>query len=290
MSIRKILVPVRGDGKGEGLLDCALAIAAQTGAHIDVVHAHSQPKDMLPYSTLMMTASMKKAILEAASASAGEEEERLRGIFDDYCRKHDLLVTNNRPTAADQISISWREEVGAQANVVSMRGRLADLIVVAKPEHDTNLGVNTLEAALLETGKLIAIVPDTPAGDVGKHVAIAWNGDSRAARTVTLGLGLLQHAEKISILSAEKGGKDRLSAAELIDYLEWHDIKASLEKIEPSMTGGGVGRAIEERVSSIGADALMMGGYGHSRRRELIMGGVTQHIIENATLPVFMAH
>ncbi len=288
MAIRKIMVPVRGDGKGEGLLDHALALAEVTGAHVEVVHSRSQPKDMLPYGTLMITASMKKSILEAATASAAEEEGRLRGVFDAYCQSHNLLVTENPSTADDQISISWCEKTGAQASVVSMRGRLADLIVVAQPDHDSNFGVNTFEAALLETGKLVMMVPEVKSGKVGKHVAIAWNGDSRASRTVSLGMGILQNAEKVSIVSSEKRGADRLSGAELIEYLKWHDVSAEIEKIETS--GSNAGEVILNRAGLIKADSLMMGGYGHSRRRELIMGGVTQHIIETATLPVLMAH
>jgi len=284
------MVPVRGDGKGEGLIDHALSLAATTGAHIDVVHSHSQPTDMLPYGTLMMTPAMKKSILEAATATAAGEEDHLKKIFDKYCQDHDLLVTENPVAASDRISISWSEQIGAQANVVSMRGRLADLIIVAKPEQDTNLGVNTLEAALLETGKLVMMVPHVHNGEMGKHVAIAWNGDSRAARTVTLGLCILKNAEKVSVISAEKGGSDRLSGLELIDYLAWHGITAEVEKFETSRSGSGAGHAILDRVHALGADSLMMGGYGHSRRRELILGGVTQHVIEHSDLPVFMAH
>jgi len=288
MTIRKILVPVRGDGKGEGLLDHALALAKVTRAHIEVVHCHSQAKDMLPYGTLMMTPSMKQSILDAAESNATAEEGRLHKIFEGYCKSHNLVQADVRTPEDDRISVSWREEEGVQANVVSMRGRLADLVVVATPEQDTTLGVNTLEAALLETGKLVMMVPDIKAGKVGNHVAIAWNGDSRASRTVTLGLGVLQNAETVSVLSAEKGGSGRLSGNDLVDYLAWHDISAKLEKFDSASSSAGA--AILQRVNEIDADSLMMGGYGHSRRRELIMGGVTRHVIENATLPVFMAH
>jgi nucleotide-binding universal stress UspA family protein len=286
--IRKIMVPVRGDGLGEGLLDHALILAKSTNAHIDVVHAHAEPKDMLPYGTLMMTASMKQSILDAASSNASDEEHRLHAIFDSYCQRHNLTVSDDPGGGPDQISISWREEAGAQANVVSRRGRLADVIVVAKPDEDTNLGFNTLEAALMETGKLIVVAPDSPANDFGKHVAIAWNGDGRAARTITLGLGVLKNANKISIVSAEREGSDRLSGSDLIDYLAWHDIKAELVKFESG--GGGAGSAILKCAADINADCLMMGGFGHSRRREIIFGGVTQHIMTNTVLPVFMAH
>ena len=288
MTIRKIIVPVRGDGKGEGLIDHALALASTSGAHIEVVHSHSQPKDMLPFGTLMITSAMKKSILEAAAANAEGEENHLRKIFDRYCESHDLLVTENPRTADGQVSISWTEQVGAQANVVSMRGRLADLIVVAKPDADTSLGVNTLESALLETGKLVMMVPEVRSGHIGHHIAIAWNGDSRAARTITLGLSILQNAEKVSILSAEKAGSDRLGGAELVEYLGWHGVEAELVKFDSS--GKSVGEAILGTVDQIEADSVMMGGYGHSRRRELILGGVTQHIIEKTPVPIFMAH
>ena len=77
MTIRTILAPVRGDGKGEAVLDHAVAVAGRFGAHVLVVHARPNPGDMLPFG-IPVTGAMKQAILDAAAANAAREEARVR--------------------------------------------------------------------------------------------------------------------------------------------------------------------------------------------------------------------
>src|SRR3546814_15009312 len=85
--------------------------------------------------------------------------------------------------------------MGRQATVVGRRGRLADVIAVARPDRDQNLGLNTLQAALLESGKLVLMCPAQPVASVGARVAIAWNGSREAAKAVTAALPILCKAE-----------------------------------------------------------------------------------------------
>ena len=83
MTIRTILVPVCGDGKGEGVLDHAEALGRAFDAHLSVVHCRAKPEELLPYST-MITESMRQTILESARATAADEEAHLQGLFMDY--------------------------------------------------------------------------------------------------------------------------------------------------------------------------------------------------------------
>jgi nucleotide-binding universal stress UspA family protein len=194
----------------------------------------------------------------------------------------------------DRLSLSWREESGKQAAVVAVHGRLADLIAVAQPDRERNLGLNTLEAALLETGKPVLLCPPqpvepaAPAAAVGRHVAVAWNGSCEAARAVTIGLPVLAAAESVTIVALSDGAQKPLGPEALKDYLASHGIAAGIETEKSKATG--VGGALLKISRASGADLLLMGAYGQSRRRELIMGGVTQHIIEHADLPVLLTH
>jgi len=131
MTIRTILVPVRGDGKGEGVLDHALALGRRFHAHLDVVHCRPQPEDMLPFG-VSVPAILKKDILASASSLADEEERKVKDLFEDYCRRNDLTLVAERPWPDDRISVSWREKTGKQAAVVGLYGRLVDLVAVAQ--------------------------------------------------------------------------------------------------------------------------------------------------------------
>jgi nucleotide-binding universal stress UspA family protein len=293
MTIRRILVPVRGDGKGEGVLDHAVSLARRFKAHVDVLHCRPRPEDMLPYG-VSVPAMLRKTILASASTVADQEEHKVMDLFDAYCERNDLTLVDGPPGPEDRLSLSWREELGKQAAVIAVHGRLADLIAVAQPDRARNLGLNTLEAALLETGKPVLLCPPQPTqppqpvAAVGCHVAVAWNGSCEAARAVTIGLPVLAAAESVTIIALSDGAQKPLGPEALKDYLASHGIAAGIATEKSKATA--VGGALLKIARASGADLLLMGAYGQSRRRELVMGGVTQHIIEHADLPVLLTH
>lgn len=288
MSMRNILVPIRGDGKGEGVLDHALALARRFNAHLMVVHCRPRPEDMLPGGVFVPSA-FRKQIAASATTMADDEEGRVKALFQDYCRRHDLAIVEDHLTAPkDRASASWSEVTGKQAAVVAVRGRLADLIAVAQPDPDLDLGRNTLEAALLETGRLVLLCPPTAVTSIGRHVAIGWDGHTEATRAVAAAMPILVRADQITVLSADTGVRMELSPEDLQAYLTRHDARAEVRTFRARATE--VAQGLLAAAGGAGADALVIGAYGHSRRRQLIMGGVTQHIIEQTRLPVLMNH
>ena len=288
MTLRTILVPVRGDGLGEGVLNHALALGRRFDAHLDIVHCRPNPEDLLPFG-VFVPAALKQEITTSAGNLANEEEERIKELFEDYCRRHQLAVVTARPWPKDRMSVSWREETGKQAAIVGVFGRLADVVAVAQPDHSRNLGLNTLEAALLESGRPVLLCPATPlAGSLGAHIAVAWNGSTEAARAIAATLPILAAAEKVTVVSVTTGAKETLSPEAIGDYLADHGITAEVRA--ETARGSEVGQALLLAAKDAGADMLLMGAYGQSRRRELVMGGVTQHVIDESDLPVLLCH
>lgn len=286
MSLRTMLVPVRGDGKGKGVLDHALSLAKRHSAHLEVLHCRPKPDDMIPYG-VPIPAVLRRTILSSASNMADEEEGKVRKLFDDYCANRGVLEVNGDPRPTDQVSATWREATGKQANVIGVRGRLADLIVVAKPDRDQNLGLNSLQAALLESGKLVLMCPDRPVDSVGAKIAIAWNGSGESARAMTAALPILEKADAVVLLTqADKALP--VSAEEAKVYLETHGISCTVRSF--SATSSAVAKILLNAAKDAGADCLLMGAYGQSRQRELIMGGVTQYVVDHADLPILLMH
>jgi nucleotide-binding universal stress UspA family protein len=286
--LRTILIPVRGDGKGESVLDHALALGRRFNAHLAVVHCRPRPEDMLPFGVYAPT-SFKEQITASATSLADSEESRVRALFHAYCGAHDLAIVEGQLAAPkDRPSASFSEATGKQAAIVAIRGRLADVIAVAQPDRDLNLGFNTLEAALLETGKLVLLCPRTQVDHVGQHVAIAWNGSAEAARAVAAALPILLAADQVTVLSAATGARSELTPEDLQAYLSSHEVRARLETFDAAATE--VGQGLLKTARDAGADVLLLGAYGHSRRRSLVMGGVTQHVIDHARLPVLLIH
>jgi nucleotide-binding universal stress UspA family protein len=288
MTIKSIVAPIRGDGKGEWILGLALAIGGGFNAHIDVLHVHANPEDMIPRGVPLTTA-FKSTILDAAGGLARQEEERLAGLFDEYCKAHDLAVvpTDAEDFPVDRLSISWHEAEGKQADVIRNEVRFCDLIVVPQPDRASALGMNTLQAALFDVRKLTAIAPHREVTETGRHVAIAWNGGSEAARAVNWSLPVLAAADKVSVLVANDEDGGLVRSRSIRRYLRQHGIDAGAETFERK---GEVAASILDKVAEIGGDLMVMGAFGSQKRSELVLGGVTQYVLEKANIPLLMAH
>jgi len=283
MTIKTILVPVRGDGKGERVIDHALAVARRFNAHIEVLHSHPKPDDLIPFATLSM-ASMRRQLTASAAKAAEVEGSRVRKLFE----KH--LKSKKVPLAAKPsrrgVSASWHEAVGKQSANIALYGRLADLIVV--PQPDGAIGHNTFEAALMETGKPVLMAPPKPAKTIGRHVAIGWSGAAESAKALGAALPLLAAADKVTVFSAPVTTESRLGVDKAVEYLRRHGIKAAAKTM--NVKANQVGDGLLDGARKAGADVLLMGAFGQSRGRELVFGGVTQYIIDTAKMPVIFVH
>lgn len=287
MAIRKILVPIRGDGKGEGVLDHAVALGQRFNAHILAVHCRPRPEDLLPFGAVM-PGFLREQILSSADSVSDAEEARLRHLFQDYCAQRGISSCDGSPAPDDRITITWREEQGKQPTVIGRLGRLVDLIATAQPERESRLGANTLEAAMLNTGRPVLMCPPRPVSSVGERVAVAWSGSKESARAVWDAIPLLKHAKVIRIINGDTGRQPSIPPEELAAYLADHRIAAPIERFKSDPDE--VGQALLRMAHELDADLLVMGAYGQSRGRELVLGGVTQFIVDSSDLPVLMAH
>ena len=287
MSIAKILVPVRGDGKGENVLAHAAAVARRHNAHIEAVHCRARPQDMIPHGGAVPPAlreQLEAQVVELANAEEASLQERFRARL---ARLGLELIESGIPPR-DRPSAGWCEEQGKQMDVIKRHGRLADLVAVAKPDRDRNLGVNTLKAALFSTGRPVLVCPpaETAPQVLGERIAIAWNGSAEASRAVALALPLIQAADEIIVLDGGTGNHGA-GGDEFMRYLEIRGVKA---RREPISGGDNPGRAILAAAAAAGADLLVMGAYSHSREHESVFGGATQYVVDQTGMPVVMVH
>ena len=283
--IRKILVPIRGDGKGENTLAHAAVLAHRFGAHVEAVHSRPRPEDMLPYG-IPVPGFLRDEIVKSAAEVANAEEAKLRADFDRWAAG--LGLPQRVGSDARAPTVSWREAEGKQVDVIKTHGRLADLIVVAKPDRDRNLGANTLKSALFHTGRPVLMCPATDAAPevLGACVAIAWNGSAEVARAVALTIDLIQAAAQVVVLS---GGEEihGASAEELLNYLALRGVEARLERVA---AGGRIGDTLLAASAGAGADMMIMGAYRNSHEHETIFGGNTQAVVDRAMMPVAFVH
>lgn len=284
--IRKILVPVRRDGKGETVLAHAAAVAHRHVAHIEIVHCRPRPEDLMPYG-IHIPEFLRKQLVEQSYKVADQEEEGLRSEL--VALAGELNLDHSGKSIGKVASVSFVEEAGRQVDVIKRHGRLADMIAVAKPDRDRNLGHNTLKAALFHSGRPVLMCPPTktPPKVLGAKVALAWNGSAEAARALAQCKSVLRSAEQIWVLSNGADCGLGTSAADLLAYLKLHGIEASVEMFASSRK---VGAELLRVSAELGADMLIMGAYGESHERETVFGGNTQTIVDNAKTPVLLNH
>jgi nucleotide-binding universal stress UspA family protein len=287
MSIAKILVPIRGDGKGENVLAHAAAVAKRHNGHIEAVHCRTRPDDLMPYG-VVVTQRLREQMARHAKEVADTEEAELRRLFEALVDRLGLELVREGVPPRERPSASWWEEEGKQMDVIKSHGRLADLVAVAKPDRDRGLGFNTLKAGLFYTGRPVMICPPakTPPESLGRRIAIAWNGSAEAARAVALALPLIQAAEEVVVLDGGAGDHGA-RGDELLRYLGIRGVEARREAIDG---GDSPGRVILAKAGEVGADLVVMGAYSRSREYEAVFGGATQHVVDNCAIPVVMVH
>ena len=276
--LKDILVHVDGGRAAEWRVEAAAALAEAGEGHLVGLHIASTAEEM-PWIEGYAT----EMVIRYAAERAEADRARARELFD-------------RQVGGRAIGREWREASGLADRTVTQHGRYADLIVLGQSEPQAAPFSSTpglAEHVPLSAGRPCLIMPY--AGrfpSLGRRVLVAWDGGREAARAVGDAMPLLTRAERVTIVTVgdklQSGGSATQGAAALAAHLARHNVAA-----EARNDGGGT-IAVPDLLLSLAADLssdlLVMGAYGHSRLRELIMGGVTRAILDHMTLPVLMSH
>ena len=287
--IRSILVVATGDPTDAETLAAALAIARPFGAHLDVLHVRVDPINAgLAMATGAGSGAITAGLIEQLDADMRQREARAKAGFERFCAEAGLTVPGAPGGRSDAVSAEFHIETGRESDWVAVYGRTSDLVVASRWDGAA-LGRPVLEAVLLETGRPLLIPgPATaPMPETIARIAIAWKPVPQAVRAVALAMPLLSRATEIIIATVEETADERDEIDRLSHYLGWHGFNPTIARMRPGPDG-----AAATLLSAIAgrADLLVMGGYGHSRVREWVFGGFTQHVLADAPLPVLLAH
>jgi nucleotide-binding universal stress UspA family protein len=182
--------------------------------------------------------------------------------------------------------------IAGAADVFGRLARRFDLTVVGQEEPDT-FGPEGLivEAALFESGRPVIVVPYIQrTGLKLDRVLVCWDAGRAAARAIGAAIPLLERAKEVHVVvvAGERHKRDELPGADIGQHLARHGIKVEVNRLAASDVD--VASVILSYAADLSADFLVMGGYGHSRLREFVLGGVTRSILASMTVPTFMAH
>jgi nucleotide-binding universal stress UspA family protein len=191
----------------------------------------------------------------------------------------------------------WRRSERGPLSAAALSARYADLIVIGQHNPDRSpdefrMPAYFAEELVLSAGRPVLLVPYAGRFTrVGSRVLVAWNASREAARAVTDALPLLQRAGAVEVVAFEPQRADAdhgdEPGADIALYLARHGVKVSVAR---QRAGIDIGSQILSRAADTDADLIVMGAYGHSRARELVLGGATRSLLEAMTVPVLMAH
>ncbi|MDH5749942.1 MAG: universal stress protein [Rhodospirillales bacterium] len=288
MSYKTILIPVDGTETSQSALEMAFSVAQTTSAHLDVLHVRSDPKDVVPLLGEGMSGAMIEEMFDLAEKEAVARAARARDSFEDLCGRYNIPIANV-PSPGAEVTACWIEETGREDEITIRRGRLCDLIVMARHTKETDAAsALTLNAALFETSRPVLVAPPASKPTFNGNLAIAWNGSAEAAHAVSSAMPFISKAELVTVLTAESDQTSLAIAPDLATYLAWHGVHAELRSFPAGAAQ--IGAALLKGCADVGASMLVMGAYTHSRMRQLILGGVTRHVLAEATIPVLMTH
>ncbi len=287
MAFRKITCFVTGGSRDQAALATALTLAAPAKGNVAALYLRADPRDVMPMIGEGLSGALIQDLLKTL-----EQENQVRATQSRQHLETALAAVGgalcDRPPGLDKVSGSFAEASGVTEDVIAAAARLSDITVFPSVATEDRTAVLVgLEAALLESGRPLLVAPEAPPSTIGRTVAVAWNGRAQSARALALAMPILSKAEAVHVLGVDTVRTDAEDASAVVEYLAWHGVPATCHKL----TGAGsVATQLQEACADVGADLLVMGGYGHSRLRELILGGVTRAMLNQTTLPLLLAH
>jgi nucleotide-binding universal stress UspA family protein len=289
--VKSIFVPLQGLACDAQALSMAVGVARSFDAHLDCIHLRPDPRLLVAATTAGMETGFGTGVLPAelwntlVEADAQRSKEA-RKFFEAACARYGIAKDSKG------ISASFREIQGDPAKDLTSQARYADLVVLARDTMAAETSWDVRGDVIVGCGRPVLLSSAKSSHGVFRNVAIAWKDTAEAARAVTAAMPVLTKAERIVVLSAREGGakvEDALRSAEHIAaLLRRHSLAVRAEHV-PSEHAG-IAKTVIDRALTLESDAIVMGAYGHGRLREFVFGGFTRHVLNEARLPVLLAH
>src|SRR6516165_6236652 len=281
MSYKDLLVVLDAGAPARGRIDVAAALAERFAAHLAwryPLPIPQRPRELGYFDPAMLDPFFAEA-RERARDAADEVRERFEHI-----------------TKLRGVTAEWRLIPEGPEADPAVHARYVDLTILGQLDPDrgeAEIIDRRPEQVALASGHPVLVVPYAgPFENVGRRVVVGWSATREAARAVNDAMPLLMAADVVNVLTIDAHeaprGHGALPGADISLHLARHGVKATIEQ---TVSGDlSVGDTLLSRAADLGADLLVMGAYGHSRLRELLLGGATRTLLRSMTLPVLMSH
>jgi nucleotide-binding universal stress UspA family protein len=275
--IKDIVVNLQPGEDGGPAEDYAVSLASMFDAHIAGV--------AFVYDAIIPVTGAGYVPQEVIDVQRRDNEAAAKAAV----RRFNAAVTRAGASAEPLLLDS---ELGDAGRRFSRLARYFDLAIIGQPKPEVSqVEALIAESTLFEAGRPVILVPYVQKAPIKlDQVMVCWDGGAPAARAVGDAMPLLKRARNIEIVivASDRAKPTEIDGADIGRHLARHGLKVAVERIP----GGDidVGEALLSRAADFDADFIVMGGYGHSRLREFVLGGATRSILRSMTVPVLMSH
>ena len=274
--IKDIVVNL-GLGATDPACDYAVSVAETFGSHLLGIAFCYEP--VIP-GTIM--GGVPPEIIESQRAESTKKARTAIARFEQAAKRAGISAETRTITAS----------ISGAADEIGRIGRRFDLVIVGQPHRDDSLPDEVIdEGVLFESGRPVIFVPFIQKGGMKvDRIMVCWDGSRAAARAIANSMPFLRKAKQVEvvIISDKPGRRDEVPGADLGQHLARHGLKVDVKRItSPDID---VPSTMLSYAADSSADMIVMGGYGHSRLREFVLGGATRGLLEAMTVPVLMSH
>ena len=276
MALKNLLVLVDNTRTAAARIEYATALAAKHDAHLTGLYVKSPP-----HIPTYVMAELPQEVRQVQQRMLGEAAQQAQATFEDEVRRAGRL---NRA--------EWRVARGDAEIAAEIVVRYADMVIAGQIDPDEGRHADSVDPGelVMGAGRPVLLVPYAYRHEeTDSRVLVAWNGTRESARAVADAMPLLEMASHVTVLAVNPGPElGDEPAADITLHLARHGVRA--EAAHLNVDDLSPGDAILSRAADLSIDLIVMGAYGRSRLRELILGGVTQHLLAHMTVPVLMSH
>jgi nucleotide-binding universal stress UspA family protein len=274
--IKDILVNLSMANKRDAAADYAVSVAIAMETHLSGVAFAYEP--IVPGS---LFDGVSASIVAANSAETQKAAKVAADRFEEIAREAALSVDSR------VIGTS----IESAASIFGRMARQYDLSIVRQADPESYTEDPIIEAALFGSGRPVLVVPYIQKQGLKlDRVLLCWDGSRHAARAFADALPLLARSSHIDVvtIAAKDDNKGEISGADIAHHLARHKLKVELKKLV--VPNADVASTILSHAADTSADLIVMGGYGHSRLREFVLGGATRGMLTSMTVPALMSH
>ncbi|MEM7017236.1 MAG: universal stress protein [Pseudomonadota bacterium] len=273
MSIKSILAHVDDNAQESAALKTSIELARQHGADLSGFYV------LPPLVASYPAAEMGNAVLDTLPEFEWERARQAEQVF-------------QQVMAEAGMTADWQSVESSALETLKTKACCSDLIVVGQdggPDDITPLRARIIDAALLNTGRPVLTVPQS-VNTVGKRVMLAWKATREAARALSDSMSMLQQAQHVDVvmITAPEVEEKHLTAIDVCKHLKRHGIRAEFQRLNSGTPH--ISDLLLDHAAERETDMLILGAYGHSMLREMVLGGITKTLIKTSPVALFLSH